>query len=75
MKRIEWLPLPSAMLPRSWDAGCLALNLPLGCVAAVQEPGRRWWHRRKVRKAAAEELKRLQALEERLTVEEVAHFR
>lgn len=40
-----------------------------------QEPGRRWWQRRKVQPAAADELQRLKALEARLSVEEIAHFR
>lgn len=40
-----------------------------------QEPGRRWWQRRRVQPAAADDLHRLQALEASLSAEEVAHFR
>lgn len=40
-----------------------------------QEPGRRWWQRRRVQPAAADDLARLAALEAALTAEEVAHFR
>lgn len=40
-----------------------------------QEPGRRWWQRRRVQPAAADELQRLRALEAGLTAEEIAHFR
>ncbi len=40
-----------------------------------QEPGRRWWQRRRVQPAAADDLQRLQQLEASLTAEEIAHFR
>ena len=41
----------------------------------LQEPGRRWWQRRRVQPALADELQRLLQLEGSLTAEEVAHFR
>lgn len=41
----------------------------------LQEPGRRWYHRRRIKAAGAEDLKRLQQLEAELSSEEVAHFR
>jgi hypothetical protein len=41
----------------------------------LQEPGRRWWQRRRVLPAHADELQRLRQLEASLTAEEVAHFR
>jgi hypothetical protein len=40
-----------------------------------QDPGARWWRRGSVAAATPEQLKRLQALEARLTAEEIAHFR
>lgn len=40
-----------------------------------QEPGRRWWQRRRVQPAAADDLQRRQQLEANLTAEEIAHFR
>lgn len=40
-----------------------------------QEPGLRWWQRRRVRPAAPDDLQRLRALEALLSAEEVAHFR
>jgi hypothetical protein len=40
-----------------------------------QEPGRRWWHRRRVLPAAALDLQRLAQLEAGLSAEEAAHFR
>ncbi len=41
----------------------------------LQEPGRRWWQRRRVSPAAAADLHQLHQLEDSLSAEEVAHFR
>ena len=41
----------------------------------AQEPGRRWFHRRRVQSATQQDLQRLQDLEASLSTEEVVHFR
>ena len=42
---------------------------------SFQEPNRRWYQRRRVHTADAQDVRALRTLEERLTLEEIAHFR
>ena len=43
--------------------------------ASFHEPRLGWWHRRKVPKADKADISELAALEARLSLEEIAHFR